>query len=241
MTNKTLFYFKWKLSQPPKMESQLISRDLDLLFKSRMWVVVSTCLSECLQTKTGRTREPGNKTFHGCFFFLWSSLSCLPNWLDVTSPILVYLFKKKNQVHLSYKVRSRLMFNFEAAERHHFIFHWIISTIGVKVTATMKSFQYLLALLLITLLVVDAAIVDNRNSMARQSGIMSFFTGLRSTPRPSSSSSESPNTLSGLATLASGIQSVPSFQSILDASGITRLTDPVYNQVRKRWQAIVNR
>jgi len=62
----------------------------------------------------------------------------------------------------------------------------------------------------------------------------------RPTARPSSEATPPPNTLSGLTNLASGIQSVPSLQSILDATGITRITDPVYNQIRRRWQQITN-
>ena len=109
----------------------------------------------------------------------------------------------------------------------------------------MKSFVCLV-LLISTLVIIDAASVVDKNIARQAPGIMSFFTGgQRVTPRPSQSSpaseSTATNSLSGLANLASGIQSVPSLQSILDASGITRLTDPVYNQVRKRWQAIVNR
>lgn len=54
---------------------------------------------------------------------------------------------------------------------------------------------------------------------------------------PSSSSSGFP----GFAAIQSTIQRIPSVQSILDASGVTRLTDPVLNSVRKRWQRIRTR
>lgn len=90
--------------------------------------------------------------------------------------------------------------------------------------------------------------------LARQSvnNIFSFLTRQQTTKAPvntvdaissgtASAATAATSSISTMANLASGIQSIPSIQSILDASGITRLTDPVWNQVRKQWQNIVNR
>lgn len=73
----------------------------------------------------------------------------------------------------------------------------------------------------------------------------SVSTSIASAPSQavSSSSSNSPSSsgFPGLAAIQSTLQRIPSVQSILDASGITRITDPVINQARKRWQRIRTR
>lgn len=65
-------------------------------------------------------------------------------------------------------------------------------------------------------------------------------TAIASAPQAASSSS-SGSGFPGLAAIQSTLQRIPSVQSILDASGITKLTDPVLNSARKRWQRIRTR
>lgn len=68
----------------------------------------------------------------------------------------------------------------------------------------------------------------------------SVSTAIASAPQATSSSS-SGSGFPGLAAIQSTLQRIPSVQSILDASGITKLTDPVLNSARKRWQRIRTR
>lgn len=99
-------------------------------------------------------------------------------------------------------------------------------------------------LLLLYLVASDAAIVvDKHQGKQGPGGLLSFFTGPnRTTPKPGESSS-SPSSATSLSSLTNGLQSIQniSFQNLIDATGITRLTDPIFTQARKRWQQLINR
>ena len=99
-------------------------------------------------------------------------------------------------------------------------------------------------LLLLTLLLVstDAAVAGDNHHGKQSNGLLSFFTGPnRTTAKPVADSSSS--TSNAISSLTNGIQSIQnlSFQNLIDATGITRLTDPIFNQARKRWQQFINR
>lgn len=56
-----------------------------------------------------------------------------------------------------------------------------------------------------------------------------------SVPSPNPGPLPAPSSVSGLIGL---IDAIPSLQNFLDASGLSRITDPVINQARKRWERI---
>ena len=107
-----------------------------------------------------------------------------------------------------------------------------------------RRLHALAVLLLLYLVLAEAATLpDHGKQGSGGGGLLSFFTGPnRTTPKPADSSSSSSSSTT-LSSLTSGIQSFQnlSFQNFIDATGITRLTDPIWNQARKRWQQFINR
>lgn len=102
----------------------------------------------------------------------------------------------------------------------------------------------LTCLLLLYLVASEAvpAVVDKHHGKQQAGGgLLSFFAGPnRTTPKPGESVSSSATSLSSLTNGLQSIQNI-SFQNLIDATGITRLTDPIFTQARKRWQQLLNR
>jgi hypothetical protein len=100
-------------------------------------------------------------------------------------------------------------------------------------------------LLLLYLVASEAAVAMDKKQVSRQQGaggLLSFLSGPNRTPAPKPGESSS-SAATSLSSLTNGLQSIQniSFQNLIDATGITRLTDPIYNQARKRWQQLMNR